>query len=195
MANNNSVTGILELNETLKNLNHKTSQISLIALNAMLMARKENSTKNGFSVVTTELRKFCAHLGKRTELLSGYIFRIVIQMSELEKLQHNHRIILETCRLSQKVDQPNSHLLKMSEAQQERINEVNKLLAETKSELMTELERTIKQCISGESLGILAKVESQSSSNDNSLTLIACQVYDTVGEIQSSLKKATSAVA
>jgi len=195
MVSKNNVTEVLELNESLKHLNRQAERISLIALNAMLMARKESCTQNGFSRVTTELRKFCSNLTVRTELLSGYIFRIVNQMSELEKQANNLRIISETALKSQKCSNTLGNPQVMLEVQQRLIDELTRELTDTKAELMVELNRTIKQSMSGENLGVLAKVESQKSSVGGALSLIADQVYDTVNEIQHSLKQATYSVA
>lgn len=194
MANTNDISVILELNEELKELHKKTDQISMIALNAMLMARKNNKAEQGFAVVTTELRTFCSELSNRSKKLSSYIFRIVLQLSNQLKFQNYHRIIEKTQHLSCQSNINNPSLNRMIEQHKSQGNELQRSLDQIKQELLVELDRTIKRCEIGESLGVLAKVESQSGQGKGALRLVADQISKSMDEIQVTLKKATEEI-
>jgi len=189
--NNSDINAVLELNELLKSLKQRTSQISLTAVNAMLIARKDPGTYKGFTVVTTELRTFCDRLNRQAEKLLTLIYKIVDKISELKKLENTIRILELTQAEIKNSESVATGILQISQEQKKNHLMLNEQLNHLLGLLSLELEHTSKQCIQGDNLGILAKIESKAGVMNGVLNLVADQVIESVDNIQTTLKDVT----
>jgi len=190
MSETYDIKSVLELNELLKSLTEKTSQISLTAVNAMLAARSKSAAYTSFSVVTTELREFCEQLNLQVEKVLILIIDVVHNMSEIEKLGNTIRVLTTTELQIEKANTSNFTIVSIKEDEILIYDKLHIQLKQLLKTLSKALLRISKHCMRGDNISVLIKVESKSGMDNSTLELISNEVATYVVQIQDSLKHA-----
>lgn len=85
---------MVTIHEESKRVLATSSEINLVAINAMLMAKRAGSRSRGFSVVAAELRRFSADLDALMREFSGAIARFVRASAQSLREERQHRYLL-----------------------------------------------------------------------------------------------------
>lgn len=84
------------INQGLKHVVDISHQINLVAMNAILVAKRAGAQSAGFKVVAMELRLFSQKMEDSMAKLSSMIFQLVRRIAALRKLEKNLRSITVT---------------------------------------------------------------------------------------------------
>ena len=84
------------INQGLKQVVDISRQINLVAMNAILVAKRAGAQSAGFKVVAMELRIFRQKMEESMDKLSLMIFQLVRRIADLRKLEKNLRSITAT---------------------------------------------------------------------------------------------------
>ena len=84
------------INQGLKQVVDISHQINLVAMNAILVAKRAGTQSAGFKVVAMELRLFSQKMEESMAKLSLMIFQLVRRIAALRKLEKNLRSINAT---------------------------------------------------------------------------------------------------
>ena len=84
------------INQGLKQVVDISHQINLVAMNAILVAKRAGTQSAGFKVVAMELRLFSQKMEESMAKLSLMIFQLVRRIAALRKLEKNLRSISAT---------------------------------------------------------------------------------------------------
>lgn len=82
---------IAQANEQIKQVRRLAEEISLIATNAMLVARRTGDNAIGFRVVARELRVTSDRMASIMEGLSGLIYQLVLAVARCCSMRHRTR--------------------------------------------------------------------------------------------------------
>jgi hypothetical protein len=77
----------VSINESLKQVIAISSQINIVAMNAILVAKRAGQQSAGFRVVAMELRLFSQKIEEMMAFLGDLIFHLVRRIAELRKLE------------------------------------------------------------------------------------------------------------
>jgi hypothetical protein len=95
MQRSNEMSGIVAINESIKQVMRIAGQINLAAINAMLIANKIGRGRSGFSVVSAELRAFSRRLSEAMAMLMTLISELVRGMAVMTRMRKMMRLQLE----------------------------------------------------------------------------------------------------
>lgn len=177
---------VVKANEDIKKVIRISSEVNLVALNAMLIAKRSGEKSRGFAVVSSELRVFSRKLEGAMTGLGALIFALVRDAAAMRKQHHERRHLLNI----------RAHGPQMGELMEPVLARVDKRMRETGEEmardwhkLQLQLNRVLQLCETGGSLSRSAKIEAVYG-GDMSATLkqVANQIEETVNEIFSTLK-------
>lgn len=177
---------VVEANEGFKKVIRISSRVNLVALNAMLIAKRSGEKSRGFVVVSSELRVFSRKLEGAMNCLRTLIFELIGDAAAMRKLgneqRHLHSIHTREQVMQERVAPA---LVRMDE----RILETSEAIAHDWRQLQFELDRVLQLCETGGSLSRSAKIEAVYG-GDMSATLkqVANQIEETTNEIFSTLK-------
>jgi hypothetical protein len=177
---------VVKANEDIKKVIRISSEVNLVALNAMLVAKRSGEKSRGFAVVSSELRVFSRRLEGAMTGLGVLIFELVRDAAAMRKQHHERRHLLNI--------QARGH--QMRELMEPVLARVDERMRGTGEEigcgwykLQLQLSRVLQLCETGGSLSRSAKIEAVYG-GDMSVTLkqVANQIEETVNEIFSTLK-------
>jgi methyl-accepting chemotaxis protein len=177
---------VVKANEDIKKVIRISSEVNLVALNAMLVAKRSGEKSRGFAVVSSELRVFSRRLEGAMTGLGVLIFELVRDAAAMRKQHHERRHLLNI--------QARGH--QMRELMEPVLARVDERMRGTGEEigrgwykLQLQLSRVLQLCETGGSLSRSAKIEAVYG-GDMSVTLkqVANQIEETVNEIFSRLK-------
>jgi methyl-accepting chemotaxis protein len=144
------------INQGLKQVVDISHQINLVAMNAILVAKRAGAQSSGFKVVAMELRIFSQKMEESMAKLSLMIFQLVRRIAALRKLEKNLRSITTTIQKNTKgADQFGNAFMHKQEAYQQ-------LKDATDQEWQTlekEIRRSLNLCSSGAMLSHNARIE------------------------------------
>jgi hypothetical protein len=86
----------VSINENLKNVIAISGQINIVAMNAILVAKKAGQQSAGFRVVAMELRLFSQKIEEMMAFLGNLIFQLVRQIAELRKMEKRLNLLAMT---------------------------------------------------------------------------------------------------
>lgn len=86
----------VSINESLKRVIEISSQINVVAMNAILIAKRAGPQSAGFRVVAMELRLFSNKIEEMMGFLGGLIFQLVHRIAELRKLEKRLSLLSNT---------------------------------------------------------------------------------------------------
>ena len=83
----------VSINHGLKQVIDISHQINLVAMNAILVAKRAGQQSSGFKVVAMELRVFSQKMEEMMSRLGEMIFHLVKRIADLRKLQRNVHLL------------------------------------------------------------------------------------------------------
>lgn len=177
---------VVRTNEEIKKVIRISSGVNLVALNAMLIAKRSGERSRGFAVVSSELRVFSRNLEGAMTGLGALIFGLVRDAAAMRKQHHEQRHLLNIrVRERQTPEFIKPALARMEERMRKTAGEIGR----DWHQLRLQLNRVLQLCETGGSLSRSAKIEAVYG-GDMSATLkqVASQIEETVNEIFSTLK-------
>lgn len=146
----------VSINEGLKQVVDISNQINLVAMNAILVAKRAGTQSAGFKVVAMELRVFSQKLEDSMASLSRMIFQLVHRIAALRKLEKNLRTIHSA--IHKMANGKNQNHLAFTHKQEA----YQQLKAATDTEwdsLEKEIRRSLNLCSAGAMLSHNARIE------------------------------------
>lgn len=181
-----SLHRVIKANEDIKKVIRISSGVNLVALNAMLIAKRSGERSRGFAVVSSELRLFSRNLEGSMTGLGELIFGLVRDAAAMQRQCQGREHFLD-------VMSKNRQMRKLVEPAVARVEARMACIEEDIDrdwhKLRLQLGRVLQLCESGRSLSRSAKIEAVYG-GDMSVTLkqVANQIEETVEEIFSTLK-------
>lgn len=177
---------VVKANEDIKKVIRISSGVNLVALNAMLVAKRSGEKSRGFAVVSSELRVFSRKLEGAMTGLGALIFELVRDAAAMRKQYHERRHLLNILARGQQMRKLAEPALARMD---ERMHKTGEEIRRDWHKLGLQLNRVLQLCESGGSLSRSAKIEAVYG-GDMSATLkqVANQIEETVNEIFSTLK-------
>ena len=177
---------VVKANEDIKKVIRISSGVNLVAINAMLVAKRSGERSRGFAVVSSELRVFSHKLEAAMTGLGSLIFELVRDAAAMQKQQQARGHFLAIVAQGK----PMRALAEPALARvNERIHGTEQQIGKDWHKLRLQLNRVLQLCEAGGSLSRSAKIEAVYG-GDMSATLkqVANQIEETVNEIFSTLK-------
>jgi hypothetical protein len=146
----------VSINEGLKNVITISSQINIVAMNAILVAKRAGQQSAGFRIVAMELRLFSQKIEERMAVLGTLIFQLVRSIAELQKMKK--RLQLLTITMSKNAESKAS----LDKAFQQRQTAYLKKFTNAKDDwfnLKIEIERSYSLCSAGAMLSHNGRIE------------------------------------
>jgi len=181
-----SLHRVVKANEDIKKVIRISSGVNLVALNAMLIAKRSGERSRGFAVVSSELRLFSRNLDAAMNGLGELIFSLVRDAAAMQRQRQQHSHFMAVMKANKSVRKWAEPTLARVEA---RMGVVEEEISQDWHRLRLQLNRVLQLCESGRSLSRSAKIEAVYG-GDMSTTLkqVASQIEGTVDEIFSTLK-------
>lgn len=177
---------VVQANEDIKKVIRISSGVNLVALNAMLIAKRSGEKSRGFAVVSSELRVFSHKLEGAMTGLGALIFELVRDAAAMRKQHHERRHLLNIQARGQQMQELMGPVLARMD---ERMHKTAEEFGRDWQKLQLQLGRVLQLCEIGGSLSRSAKIEAVYG-GDMSATLkqVANQIEETVNDIFSILK-------
>jgi hypothetical protein len=181
-----SLHRVVKANEDIKKVIRISSGVNLVALNAMLIAKRSGERSRGFAVVSSELRLFSRNLEGSMTGLGELIFGLVRDAAAMQRQRQHHSHFVAIMSKNHQLSKVVVPAIARVEA---RIGCIEEDIGRDWHKLRLQLGRILQLCESGRSLSRSAKIEAVYG-GDMSATLkqVANQIEDTVDEIFSTLK-------
>lgn len=177
---------VVKVNEEIKKVIRVSSEVNLVALNAMLIAKRSGEKSRGFRVVSSELRVFSRKLDEVMNSLGALVFGLINDAASIRKQARTCRYLLTT------MDQGGSTkelLAPIISRKEEEMRGTGQVIQRDWDKLLLQLNRALQLCEMGDALSRSAKIEAVYG-GDMSPTLkqVANQIDLTVNGILSTLK-------
>ena len=189
----NELKAIVEITEEIKNIVYAAENISLTAINAMLVARQAGNNAVGFNVVARELRMFSEKTTVAMQGLSKLIYQQVTITASKQNRSRNVAFLTQTRAYGELAQTRIAPACVRSQAD---VDEMERLIADMRRELQITIRRTAKQCATGLVIARSAAIEAAYAGIMTPvLRQIAQGVEDVVGNIAERVKKLESRLA
>ncbi|MBR7800700.1 methyl-accepting chemotaxis protein [Undibacterium fentianense] len=146
----------VSINQGLKQVVDISHQINLVAMNAILVAKRAGAQSAGFRVVAMELRVFSQKMEEIMSTLSRMIFQLVRRIAALRKLEKNLRSINRT--VTKNVNGIH-HIGDAFESKQQAYQDLKNATDQEWQALEKEIRRSLNLCSSGAMLSHNARIE------------------------------------
>lgn len=177
---------VVKANEDIKKVIRISSGVNLVAINAMLVAKRSGERSRGFAVVSSELRVFSHKLEGAMTGLGTLIFELVRDAAAMQKQQQERGHFLSIGaqgKLMRELVQP--ALARVDE----RLHGTAQEIGKDWHKLRLQLNRVLQLCETGGSLSRSAKIEAVYGGDiSGTLKQVANQIEETVNEIFTTLK-------
>ena len=151
-----NLASAVAINESLKQVIEISRQINLVAINAILVAKRAGDDSAGFRVVAIELRSFSEKVEKMMFALGALIAQLVKRIAAMLKLARSVRIMADT--LQKSGDQ--NAILQANYASKQAAYASNRVSCEKDwAQLGKELGRSLLLCKSGSMLSHNGRIE------------------------------------
>ncbi|MBS0371259.1 MAG: hypothetical protein JSS57_18920 [Proteobacteria bacterium] len=181
---------VVEISAGIRQVTALSSQVNLVALNAMLAAKQAGSQARGFGIVSGELRQFSGQLDRQMHELGDFIGDLVHSVAE------SARIRLHVAHLDQIPAAIQPHLAGAAtriEARQARIDSDG---SERWFGLGNRLDHALRLCNTGIALSRAAKIEAvYGQALAASLRQVADEIEDAIVTILQTIKQLRRALA
>ncbi|MEW6563288.1 MAG: hypothetical protein AB1400_08685 [Pseudomonadota bacterium] len=147
---------MIVVNESIKEVIRVSAALNMVAINAMLVAKRAGVRSSGFSVVSSELRSFSRKLIEEMHRLGEEIAVLVRDTADLQKLERMHRLLDAT--LAQHAVNA-GYLAAARQRNREVLQAVAQNVEADVRHLLLLLTRSMKLCDTGYTLARSAKVE------------------------------------
>lgn len=177
---------VVSANEEIKKVIRISAEVNLVALNAMLVAKRSGAKSRGFAVVSSELRVFSRNLESAMTGLGVLIFGLVRDAAAMQKQNRERRHFCTAMAQGEKAHELVGPMLLRKE---ETIRETGQAIRQDWHMLQLQLSRALQLCETGGSLSRSAKIEAVYG-GDMSVTLkqVAYQIEQTINDIFATLK-------
>jgi len=177
---------VVKINEEIKKVMRISSEVNLVALNAMLTAKRSGEKSRGFGVVSSELRVFSGKLEHFMIDLKGPIFELLKGVAQLLRQARVQRHFVAAMCGGEKAKRLLTPLLARKEAELAASSEIVK---RDWRRLTMLLKRALQLCETGGALSRSAKIEAVYGGDMTaSLKQVSNQIERTVESILSILK-------
>jgi hypothetical protein len=182
----NNLHRLVKANEEIKKVIRISSGVNLVALNAMLIAKRSGEKSRGFAVVSSELRVFSRKLEGAMTGLGTLVFELVRDAAAMQKQRHERHHLRITFAQGGRV---RGLVEPMLVRREEAMRETGVAIQKDWRKLQLQLNRALQLCETGGALSRSAKIEAVYG-GDMSATLkqVANQIEETVNEIFATLK-------
>jgi hypothetical protein len=151
-----SLSRAVSINESLKHVIEISSQINIVAMNAILIAKRAGPQSAGFRVVAMELRLFSHKIEDIMGFLGGLIFQLVHRVAELRKLEKR----LSLLSMAMLKNDASKEKLESSFLQRQTVYAEKHALAQADWErLQIEIHRSFALCSAGAMLSHNGRIE------------------------------------
>lgn len=178
---------LVRVNEEIKKVIRISSEVNMVALNAMLVAKRSGERSRGFAVVSSELRVFSRKLEGAMTSLGGLVFGLVRDAAVMQKQNRERRHWLET--MAQGVaarDLVRSMLCRKEDS----MRSTGQVIRHDWSRLQLQLGRALQLCETGGALSRSAKIEAvYGGETSATLKQVAERIEETVNQIFATLKR------
>jgi methyl-accepting chemotaxis protein len=144
------------INQGLKQVVDISHQINLVAMNAILVAKRAGAQSAGFKVVAMELRIFSQKMEESMDKLSLMIFQLVHRIADLRKLEKNLRSITETMQKNANGTHQFEYAYTHKQSAYQELKDATDQEWQT---LEKEIRRSLNLCSSGAMLSHNARIE------------------------------------
>lgn len=147
---------VASVNEEIKRVVDISSAVNLLALNAMLIAKRAGEDSLGFRVVSSELRVFSAELSRLMKDLEAAVFELVRQVAHRLKERRAHENLLTTARQGEAVM---ALIAPTAQRLEERMHRTGQVIGQGWEGLSNYLRHALRLCRAGGLLARSAKIE------------------------------------
>jgi hypothetical protein len=146
----------VSINESLRQVIEISAQINIVAMNALLVAKRAGQQSAGFRVVAMELRLFSQRIDQMMAHLGRLIFQLVRRIAELLKLGRNMRILRAAMSKSPEIE---ARLEDNFRRKQIAYSETHSIAEADWDELEREIRRSLSLCSAGAMLSHNGRIE------------------------------------
>jgi hypothetical protein len=177
----------VSINESLKKVIAISSQINIVAMNAILVAKRAGQQSSGFRVVAMELRLFSQKIEELMTFLGNMIFELVRRIAELQKMEKRLRLLA----LTMSKNNASQDRLESSYRLRQTTYLDNYARAQTDWErLEKEIGRSLSLCSAGAMLSHNGRIEAAYGGTMLSDMLqVANRIEDILGQTISTIKQ------
>lgn len=177
---------VVRINEEIKKVMRISSEVNLVALNAMLTAKRSGEKSRGFGVVSSELRVFSGKLEHFMSDLEAPIFELLKGVAQFLKQARVQRHFIVAMRGGEKAKRLLTPILARKEAELTASGEIVK---RDWRRLTMLLKRALQLCETGGALSRSAKIEAVYGGDMTaSLKQVSNQIEQTVESILAIIK-------
>jgi hypothetical protein len=144
------------INQGLRQVTEISHQINLVAMNAILVAKRAGEQSSGFRVVAMELRIFSQKMEDMMSQLEVMIFSLVRRIADLRKLEKNLRAIKATMTRGARAAEQFQESFEIKNAAYLQLKEATD---QQWFKLQKEMRRSLNLCSSGAMLSHNARIE------------------------------------
>ena len=178
------------INQGLKQVVDISHQINLVAMNAILVAKRAGAQSAGFKVVAMELRIFSQKMEESMDKLSLMIFQLVRRIADLRKLEKNLRSITTTMQKNANGAHKFEYAYTHKQSAYQKLKDATDLEWHT---LEKEIRRSLNLCSSGAMLSHNARIEAAyGGSMLADMQQVAGRIEDIMNQAIFHLKQLTS---
>ena len=182
----NDLRRVVKANEDIKKVIRISSGVNLVALNAMLVAKRSGERSRGFAVVSSELRVFSHNLDGAMSGLGTLIFELVRDAAAMQKQRQEHGRLLAIMAQGKRMRELVEPALARVDV---RICGTVQEIGRDWQKLRLQLNRVLQLCETGGSLARSAKIEAVYGGDMSTiLKQVASRIEETVNEIFATLK-------
>lgn len=176
----------VSINENLKSVISISSQINIVAMNAILVAKRGGQQSAGFRVVAMELRLFSQKIEVTMAFLGNLIFDIVRSVAELRKMEKRLNLLATTM---SKNDASQLRLKSSYQLRQDAYIEKNVSVQEDWDRLEIEIGRSFSLCSAGAMLSHNGRIEAAyGGSMLADMQQVANRIEDILGQTITTIK-------
>jgi hypothetical protein len=181
-----SLNRAVSINESLKQVIEISSQINIVAMNAILIAKRAGPQSAGFRIVAMELRLFSRKIEDLMGFLGGLIFQLVHRVAELRKLEKRLSLLSDTMSKNTVSEERLAH----SFQQRHTVYIDKKALAQIDWEqLEKEIFRSLALCSAGSMLSHNGRIEAAyGGSMLADMQQVASRIEDIMTQVITTLK-------
>lgn len=184
---------VVQVNEEIKKIIRISSEVNLVALNAMLTAKRAGEKSRGFGVVSSELRAFSGKLEHFMSDLGNLIYGLVHDVAAILKQVRMRRHFVNARKNSERSQQSVELVLARKQVELEKFGG---MVRTDWDKLSLQIYRALQLCETGNSLSRSAKIEAVYGGDMTAaLKQVANEIEATINQILSILKVLRSQMA
>jgi methyl-accepting chemotaxis protein len=177
----------VSINESLKRVISISSQINIVAMNAILVAKRAGQQSAGFRVVAMELRLFSQKIEEMMAFLGNLIFEIVRRVAELRKMEKRLNLLGATM---SKNDASQTRLASSYQIRQSAYTEKYAKAQEDWERLEKEIGRSFSLCSAGAMLSHNGRIEAAYGGTMLAdMQQVANRIEDILGQTIATIKQ------